>query len=104
MLALILLVLTTLSALAWPIYYIRVAKPWRNPIGRLMLGQAGVVILLVSRSWYAYFTTHTFSTTPVSTYGIITSILAIILLNAFIPVYAYVRKKELRKLHDRTRL
>lgn len=101
MLALILLVLTTLSALAWPIYYIRVAKPWRNPIGRLMLGQAGVVLLAVSRSWYSYATTHQFSTVPSSAFGVVTSVLTIVLLNAFIPVYAYVRNKEFHK-HDRT--
>jgi hypothetical protein len=101
MLALILLGLMTLSALAWPIYYIRVARPWRNPIGRLMLGQAAVVLLYVSRSWYGLLTSSHPMADP-SPFGIITGIIMVILLNSFIPVYAYVRKKELHR--DRSRL
>lgn len=100
MLALILLGLMTLSALAWPIYYIRVARPWRNPIGRLMLAQAAVVLLYVSRSWYSLLNAQRALADP-SPFGIITGILLIILLASFIPVYEYVRKKELNK-HDRT--
>lgn len=100
MLALILLGLMSLSALAWPVYYMRVARPWRNPIGRLMLAQASVVLLYVSRSWYSLFTTNHALADP-SPFGIITGVLLIILLSSFIPVYAYVRRKELHK-NDRT--
>lgn len=92
MLALILLVLTTVSALAWPIYYLRVAKPWRNPIGRLMLAQAGAVLLYVSRSWYSYMVTHR-ALADYSLFGKISGIALVVLLGSFIPVYEYVRRK-----------
>lgn len=49
-LASVLFVLGFLAVLVMPIYYLIVAKPWGNPIGRLMLVQQMAFVLIYSRS------------------------------------------------------
>ncbi len=88
-LAWILFVLGFLAVFVTPVYYLSVSKPWRNPIGRLMLVQMATFILLYTRSLVALLEGHA----VLSTNGVGFTIFIDIFLWSWIPVYEYVRRK-----------
>lgn len=94
-LAWILFVIGFLAVLVTPVYYLSVAKPWRNPIGRLMLTQSAAFILVYVRSLFALLASKAHLTTdPVSL--VFTFFIDAFLVSIPI-VYEYVRRKEGRK-------
>ncbi len=90
-LAWILFVLGFLAVVATPAYYLAVAKPWRNPIGRLMLVQMGTFVIVYLRTLAALIDGR--SHLPMDARSIYFTILIDAFLWAFIPVYEYTRRK-----------
>lgn len=91
-LAVVLFVLGFLAVLVTPVYYTSVAKPWRNPIGRLMLTQQAAFVLLYARSAWTLLSGVGHLQSGVG--SLIFTALIDAFLWAFIPVYEYTRRKS----------
>lgn len=92
--ATVLFVLGFLAVLVTPVYYLSVSKPWRNPIGRLMLIQQITFALLYGRSAYSLTLGTGHLQSDIGSLVFTTLIDAF--LWAFIPVYEYTRRKSAR--------
>lgn len=93
-LAWVLFVIGFLAVLVTPVYYLTVAKPWRNPIGRLMLVQQAAFLLVYVRSAVAL----SFGSAHLSTdvWSLVVTGLIDGLLVAIPIVHEYVRRKANR--------
>ena len=93
-LAWILFVIGFLAVLVTPVYYLTVAKPWRNPIGRLMLVQQAAFLLVYVRSLINLVIGHASLSTD--GWSLAVSLMIDGLLVAIPIVHEYVRRKANR--------
>lgn len=97
-LAWVLFVIGFLAVLVTPVYYLIVAKPWGNPIGRLMLIQQSTFLLVYVRSLIRLLIGGQIDTNP---WSLVFSVLIDAFLVSIPIVHEYVRRKARR---DRSRL